>query len=140
MEGIGYSDLGLALVAVGALNTVFVFANQAQKIPQDGSFVLRIPCDDKAHVEILRDEGRDNDPWRTDIADARGNQCDAFAGFDECENAGPGGRGTDDVRRKAGSRAQSDDAVEETGVIWRSQRTNLSATRASMETGFPARG
>ena len=44
---------------------------------------------------------------------AGGDDGDAFAGFDESEDAGPGGGCVDDVWREAFCRAERDDAVEE---------------------------
>ena len=66
-------------------------------------------------MEILRYEWRDDDAGRLEIADAGGNERDAFAGFDQGEDAGPGGGGVDDVGREAGGGAERDDAVEEHG-------------------------
>src|ERR1700761_8799533 len=103
----------LLSVAVGALDTILVFANQAEKVLLDGIFVLGVPRDGKAHVEVLRHEGGEDDSGRAEIPDSRGNQGYAFSRFDQSEDAGPRCGGVDDVGGEACRGAESYDAVVE---------------------------
>jgi hypothetical protein len=98
---------------VGALDAIFVVTDQAEKVLLDGVFVLRVPGDGEAHVEILRNELSDHDSWGTEVTNSGGNEGDALAGFDEGEDAGPGGGGVDDVRGETCVGAEGDDTVEE---------------------------
>jgi hypothetical protein len=103
------------LVAVAALDAVFVFANEAKEVLLDGAFVCGVPGDGEAHVEIVLGERGEGDTGGTEVANAGGDEGDAFAGFDEGEDAGPGVGGVDDVGREAGGGAEGNDAVEEDG-------------------------
>src|SRR5580704_12732867 len=100
------------LVAVGALDAILVLANQTQKVPQNWPLILRIPYDRESHVEVLRNQRRDDHTRRSEIANAGGDQSNALAGLDQRKHAGPGRRRVDDVRREAGSRAKCDDAIK----------------------------
>src|SRR5258708_39772266 len=50
-----------SLVAVRTLDAILVLANQAQKVPQNWTLILRIPRNREAHMEILRNQRRDDD-------------------------------------------------------------------------------
>ena len=56
-------------------------------------------------------------PGGAEVADSGGDERYAFAGFDEGEDAGPGGGSVDDVRGEAGGGAEGEHGVVEGGGL-----------------------
>ena len=106
-------DVNRGSIAVGALNAIFVLADQAQEVLLNGPLISGVPCDDKAHVKFLRHQRRDDDAGRPQIPDSGRNKGHAFPGFDQREDAGPCRGSVDDLGREPGLGAHRHDAVEE---------------------------
>jgi len=101
------------LIAVGALDSLVVFSEQGEEVLQGYAFVSGVPDYRQAHGERGGKQGAVREAAGAEVLNAGRDERDAFAGFDEREDAGPGGGGVDDVGGEAFGGAEGDDAVEE---------------------------
>ena len=90
-----------------------VFSQEGEEVLQGYGLVGGVPRNGETHGESCGKQRAEGEAFGAEMLDSRGDDGDAFAGFDEGEDAGPGGGCVDDIGREAFGGAERDDAVEE---------------------------